>query len=925
MSASLKEKMKYGLPVLLTLLLGSVNLAMKQIFPFENHTIDYYDMAQQIAAFYYHVYDVLHGEKALFFDWYTALGVNMAMSTSGCSNLSLFNLFFLFIPRDFLLESLSIFNLLKMMCMTFTMYLYLHKTYRAPYFFETVLSVGYGFCGFVLVLYITNQWMDIAVLFPLIMLSLQKLFRDGTMRWYILTLSLALINSYYLSFMILIFIFLMTGFLILAERLFEKKESRAQYSIVRLGLGTLVSVLISAFILIPQLMQTLVSARFENENGGGLLGQYLSILKQVNGAYTTRWWTLLGLSFSAALVFCGLLRFFREKKGTFLVCGSILLMVLELFFESINLIWHFGSYVQYPIRNGFMIYFVLAACACYYAQKLFGEELSKRRIILRKTVLLLPAGVVVTAFLTYAGTALYANHPGLSLRTVFHITAAVMGVSFLVYVCLLWIKDGRYRYGSACLLVFELLFYTFLLIGKPTFVTGYSEEPEQEGEYIRICNQLAEQFSLEPDSLARVKNPDESLNSNYGLVLRRPELSNWTHLISPQLQQGAGAWGYSYQFTRLLDAGGTAFSDALLGVTETISLVEQEAALYEQTDSAAVTIDHLTGEQAVYGLYKNRYTLPWGMTIPETAEPDMEEADLVSLQNALYQALADTSKSGVIASWIKDGNTVEEASVSSFETEQTDQVRTEKLHIRVSGEKALYFSGSGGDREDMNTEIFVNGKAVFIPSIKETDNTLYPAHFNNNAVSLGVFANEELTVEICMSLTEGELFDTQISALDLEKLSELCASHAEGDTGVVAGKRTLELTAQAEENGERLLLPLAFDEGWRVSVNGENVKAESFAGLFTVIPLTKGSNEVRMSYLPAGMKQGAAVTAGTLLLLLGAGLFGRFGKERRKNAALSVEKAVEARLRPLYMTGWTAVMIVMYLIPVVSGMIFILL
>ncbi len=924
MSASLKEKMKYGLPVLLTLLLGSLNLAMKQMFPFGDHTIDYYDMAQQIASFYYHVYDVLHGEKALFFDWYTALGVNMAMSTSGCSNLSLFNLFFLFVPRDFLLESLSIFNLLKMMCMSFTMYLYLHKTYRAPYFFETALSVGYGFCGFVLVLYITNQWMDVAILFPLIMLSLQKLFREGKVCWYILTLSLALINSYYLSFMILIFIVIMTGFLILAERLFEKKERRTQYSIIRLGVGTFSAILISSFILLPQLIQTFVSARFENENSGGLLGQYLSILKQVNGAYTTRWWTLLGLSFSAALVLLGLLRFRKEKKSVFLVCGSILLMVLELFFESINLIWHFGSYIQYPIRNGFMIYFVFAACACYYAQKLFERKPSEKETVSVKAIVLFLVGFASAAFLTYAGTVWYADHPGLSLRTVFHMTAVVMGVSFLVYVCLLWFQGGRYRYGSACLLMFELLFYTFLMIGKPTFITGYSEEPEQEGEYIRICNQLVEQFSLEPDVLARVKNPDESLNSNYGLVLRRPALSNWTHLISPQLQQGAGAWGYSYQFTRLLDAGGTAFSDALLGVTETISLVEQEDALYEQTDSATVTIDHLTGEQAIYELYQNRYTIPWGILIPKTEELKMEKEDLVSLQNTLYQALFGSFDAGLIVSWIKNGDTIEKAVVSSFQTEQTEQVRTETLHIRADGETALYFSGSGGDREDLNTEIFVNGTAVLVPSIKETDNTLYPAHFNNNAVCLGVFTNEELTVEIRMKLTEGEPFDTQISALDLEKLSALCAYYANEDTKVTAGKRTLEVSAQAEKDGEQLLLPLAFDEGFRVSVNGEKVEAESFAGLFTVIPLAKGGNEVSMSYLPAGMKPGSIVTISTLLILLGARIFERYGKEQHKNAMLSTEKAVEVRLKSFYMTCWAALMIAMYLIPLTAGMITIL-
>lgn len=924
MSANLKEKIKYIVPVLLTLFLGCVILALKQMFPFGTDTIDYYDMAQQITAFYYHVYDMLHGTKAFFFDWYTALGVNMAMSTSGCSNLSLFNLFFLFVPRDMLLESLSIFQLLKMMCMTFTMYVYLHKTYRAPYYIETVLSAGYGFCGFVLVLYITNQWMDLAILFPLLMLALGKLLKTGKMRMFTVLLTLMLINSYYITFMVLIFIFLMVGLKLFSERLFEQKEKREQYHLLRLGLAVLLSLGISAFILVPQLMQTLASARFENENGGGLFSQYLSILKQTTPAYTTRWWTLLGLSFAAAVILTGLIRNRKNKKVTFLVCSAIFMMVLELFLESVNLLWHFGSYVQYPIRNGFMIYFVFAVSACFYAQQEAGgqEEYigacenseSHPGHPSHPGIWTLVPGVCAAILIAAASICIYKNYPQLPVRTVFHVTAAFMAVSFAVYMALLLWKKGRYCYLSVFLITAEVLFYTFLLLGKPAFVTGYSEEPEQEGEYVRICNQLSDAFDLKPDYLARVKNPDESLNANYGLVLRRPAMSNWTHMISPGLQQGAAAWGYSWQFTRLLDAGGTAFSDALLGITDTISSIPQESALYGQADSAGICVDHITGEEETYYHYKNRYTLPWGMVIQKTSALDVKQEDMVSLQNAFYQMLSHDTD-GVIASWMKDGSTVDDVYVSDYRTEKKDSIQTETLSVNVEGSAALYFSGCGGDREDKNTVILVNGEPIPVPSIKETDNSSYPAHFNNNAVCLGVFQNEEVSIEILMDLSLGEAFETQVSQLDLEKLSKLCDTYKDYDTGIHAGKNSLELTVQAKQAGEVLLLPLAADAGWEVTVNGRQGTAKAVAGLFSGILLDEGENAVSMKYLPSGMKGGTILSVFTLLLAL----LSVVVLNRKADRAGQMELRIERWLKPLYMTGWTAAVLIVYLIPIAAA------
>ena len=50
------------------------------------------------------------------------------------------------------------------------------------------------------------------------------------------------------------------------------------------------------------------------------------------------------------------------------------------------------------------------------------------------------------------------------------------------------------------------------MYGKPAFITGYSEEPEQEGEYIRICEQLMEKMDLQAESIYRISRTDYSSN-----------------------------------------------------------------------------------------------------------------------------------------------------------------------------------------------------------------------------------------------------------------------------------------------------------------------------------------------------------------------------------------------------------------------------
>lgn len=931
--------------MLISALIYCVILCVKHIFPFGKTTIDYYDLSQQIAPLYYHIHDMLHSKTAFFYNFYSGLGINMSVVTSGCSGLSPFNLFFLLVPRDYLLESLSFFQLIKVMAMTFTMFFYLDKRFRAPRFFNIFLSVNYAFSGFVLTLYMENKWMDIAVFFPLLMYFYDRMVHGGRITGYVVTLALVIISSFYMGAIILVFIFLYTGVRILADMLYRTKpgkalssengkmegepEGKRRHFILELGFSTFLGILLSSFILIPQLTQLFASTRFENGSGsgseGGILGFYLNILKQTEPAYTTRWWALFNLAFSAAVIFVGLLRVRGNRKLRFLTITLAVMTLAELFIESINLLWHFGSYIQYPIRNGFIINFVFAILACMYAERMFTTEVAQTEDSNGQGFEWVSlAGLLVTVILFAIFVSIYSRHPGMEVRSVFHIVLVMMLISFAGYAAVLFWQNGAHYSLSLMILCTELLCYGFIMYGGPTYVTGYSEEPEQERDYIRIATQLKKDFGLSSEYLYRVKNPDESLNANYSFILERPALSNWTHIIPGSLQKSSSEWGYSTQFTRLLDAGGTVFTDALIGVRDVISCLPQDEELYEKVSSTEVEVD---GKSVEYTWYKCRYSLPFGVPVYANAmfDSELENRNPVSLQNQMYRSLtgADTEYEQEIADFlVRRGQLIDESAVLEI-TEPSSQVKRYTFSTEVKGKKALYFNSQTADMEDGNMSITVldrdGSRAIAVPSIKDTDNTDYPAHFNNNILYLGSYENENVSVIVDVDRSKGEDYPVNISQLDLEKLRCLCDSYRDfPDEHISAGKKSISFNASVSEDAGSvvMLLPVAYDEGWTLRVNGKKSDIMySYSGLFTAIPLYSGDNNYKMTFFPSGMGLGIVIS------FLGLAIFAAIIVIRHQkitvieNELVVLSRDGEKWLTPVYMIVWAIAVILMYIIP----------
>lgn len=180
---NINKKKMFGEYFLLSVsiaLLWTFVLVFKNIYPFGDQSIMVGDGSDQIVPAYTHVWDVLHGQKSLFFDWYAGLGNNMAGTVLEFALVSPFNLFFLFINRSSLEASMSVFILVKLIAIAFSMRFLLRRWFWDVSSGMTVLfCVLYAFSPFNMEYYYVSRWAEMSFMFPLLMYGYLRLMNEG--------------------------------------------------------------------------------------------------------------------------------------------------------------------------------------------------------------------------------------------------------------------------------------------------------------------------------------------------------------------------------------------------------------------------------------------------------------------------------------------------------------------------------------------------------------------------------------------------------------------------------------------------------------------------------------------------------------------------------------------------------------------------
>ena len=884
---SLFQRVKlYAIPGLITCAVIVFIYVFKGIWPFGANRIDYFDNMQQVAPLYAHLWDWMHGKASLWFDWYTGFGTNVSMSISAFSMLSPFNLLLYLFPRTLILESISILTLVKMIFMAVAMYAYINKKYNSlSYNMKIVFSLMYTFCGYT-VLYGScfTPWMDIVALFPLLMLAYENMIQTGKKLFYIIMVAIIFIINYYLGAMSLVYIFLISGAYVL---LMSKKEKIKEHA-WNLGIGTVAGLGLSCFVLVPVMMQLSGSQR--GGSGQGIVSQYIGWIKSAiisdgQMAAFQRWMMLYGMAFAAAVIIMGLKKFKEEKNTIRYMISLLLISLLPIVVEGINLMWHFGSYNGYTLRNGYIVAFTLITVAAYFAQRMFEEVTADKKQLVKQLVIFVVAAAVYAV--------IYNIIPSNDIiLAAFILFIAIFIAAFIFYNKKLK-KDGiGFDFNTIIAIVaIEVFIGAYSLIGPPKF---YEYEPYQYGDYVQAANEVKDSLDIEESVTDRIVNPDISLNANYPLILRRSAMSSFTAALQSDTQSYSKKFGYSKYFLWLLDSGGTVFTNSLFHVTQAVNVNELDSQMY-----TAVRSD---GD---YTLYDANYKLPFAMSVNKNITRQDFSGNWEDLHNIFYKALTNDTQD------IVNG--------MSYTKKESSVIR--EYNVRADGKQAVYINIV--DVNNRNTDanaswlissmhIYVNGEAVLVPTLGDVKNTAYFTDYNNNLVYLGTFENENFTIRVeyddpwYLKVSE-----VSFAGLDMDKMQSLVDKHADDycETSYTSDSLTVKLNGSGVNN--MALIPVVYSDNWNVKVNGKKVKAKSVCGLFTGVDIHAGENVIEMTFEPKGKKAGMLISLATLIMMIASALILKFTK-------LKVPALLKMCAAFIYLELYNIVIVAMFLIPVVA-------
>lgn len=803
------------------------------IYPFGSESIAYLDMPQVYVPEYTFLWDVLHGKESLFFSWNSAAGVNMTASVNSVSLLSPINLvFFLLCPRETVFDSMSWLLAVKMAAMGLAMLLFIDRKYRVPRCWKAMFALLYPFSGYVLQYYTNICWLDIAIMVPLIALALGRLIAKGRIIPYILVLSYTVIQSIYLSYMVYLYLVLAAGLYI---ALAVPKATRKTV-ILNFGFSSVAALLVSSFIAIPSFLQMKESARFGSVRG------YINIIMEPAGTDTEKIAMFLVLtSLPVAMILVHSARRGLDKKKKIVAAVSVSLLALPVYFENIDLLWHLGSYNFFPMRFAFLIPFTLLTVSCSLLEPRFEPVREVKKLPRMLYPALTVAAVPVFIYAAYLMCRRFYENGGefrlitdKNLKTV--LPAYLLLVCFYA-VCAVFGAKKTAMFMASLALVFEIGFFT-----DRALTHGVPRTREYDLAFLEYCEEIQKGLNPASNRLDRIKNPDTLLNSNYPFLIDCPAVSNFTHMLPRYLPDSLKAMGYSKSYTRILDAGGTPLTDALLNIKHTVTKEKLDKRLYEPLK----TIGGFT-------LYRNRFSLPFGLVLPgDITESEFMEGDSFEVNNRMYSLLSTSGG-------------------ELFETVDSGKADDKGLDytIEVTGRKHLFFSAPYiGKLQRGSVIIYVNSTPVNIPYTGYPENQLYSAAFNNNLIDLGAFENETVKVSVIKINPDAHTGDVKLALLDtseLESISKAAGLKASAD--VLAGKRSLDLACDGESDDDYLFLPITADKGWSCRVNDETTEIETAFGAFMAVKLNNGPNTVSLRFVPYGMKAGLFISAAALLFI----------------------------------------------------------
>lgn len=857
-----KDRKEYNTYLKVTILIIMIFLFvyyLKGLYPFGENSIVYGDMAQQTAAFYYNFYDVIKGSSSIFIDMNTAMSFNV-YSTMLTYFISPFTYIILLFSRENILQAINIVFLFKIIfCGISCIWMLKKLSKNISDYWIVILSLLYAFNSYNLIMYQIISWLDIVIIFPIFLVALKRLLDDKRVSLYIISLSIIICFSYQIAFMVLIFTLLIS--LVYSISYVNKTERASRIFI--LGISTIISVFITLPKTLPAVIQTFSSTR-NPETITNILSSGTSYMydKQV---------FLFSLAVIYPILVLLITKYKYEKRILIVGISALIFTLTPIVVDSTNKIWHMGSYSSFPLRFGFIPILICIIMVGAYLDK-YSKNEKKQRYNSTKKVLI---GGLVIAILLFAlvlllilkkyygdmqsafwSLTLYGDLKIYKILLLITLGFLLLS-SILIFSYRKNLNNKLFKYIFSIIIAMSIIFYSYIYIGIEFVMddTNYKYS---------TMNNIGD--NIEDESFYRIKDNDlvyTGYTANMPMVSNEKNLSSYTSVTSEEHMQTMKKLGYTSNWTRTYDGGGTIFTDSLFNVKYVISTRELEEDFYTLVDS----FDDIL-------IYKNKYFIRNGIKISNVYNnfEELSDKTVFEAQNCIYNSIIGLNSSEeVLINELEfldfqNVNVINKDGLITFEIIDANKPAYIKRKVSIENNKRVYLNMLMSTNNSENSSIFntvnvyVNGEA-FNSYIGEPSNE-YPTVMNNGLLDLGTYHQEELEVSLEIK-SNFCIKEISLGLLDLDKLELLVNKYKNEEDILKTDQNKLYVSVEGSKD-ESLFLAIPYDLGWNAEVNGEKIVIEKVFGNFISIPLKEGLNDIKLTFIPTGFKVGISVSILTI-------------------------------------------------------------
>ena len=847
----------YYMPFIIIFIIIMVVFVTQKITPFGKNTITIIDSLHQYVPFYSEYMDKLKHEGSLFYTWNIALGSNF-MSLSSYYLSSPFNYLLLLFKKEYIVAGACLIIALKVSLSGTTMAYYLaHKNsskHVDKSFVIIAISVCYGLNNYMIGYNWCTMWMDVIMIFPLIMLGFEKLMREKNPKLYALSLFYALYCNYYIGYIVCLFLVL--WFLLYNHRSFKIFF----FNGLRFAFYSLISGGMVAFLLIPAYFGIMSTSAGEMKlPKWEWYGNIFNLLKQQ--FFLTM--PITNQNFDGGVnLYCGMLAVFAAFLYNFTgkihpyekLKNVLLLVILGVSFNSttMNYIWH-GFHDQYGIPNRFSFLFIFVLLVMTY------EAL--RRVYRTHVVFIFGSALLSVAYLFLC-----------NMEADEHMTKRILIASVVmifIYMILCELRSLKVYKGF----LFSIFISTACVVEMSIssllgfFYAGYSNyyDKYKTTKAVTEANNRIEEIAGYENAGFYRSELMKSIVLDEVTWHNMPSVGTFCSTVLGDVTHTMGRLGFYTGANEFLYMGNSPFTNSIFNVRY---LIKRPGDLDNYNYNFVESVD---GAE----IYENPYPLSIGFSVSENVKNWNPDAGY-PFSNITNLAYYMTGYSGFMKSkelyYTVESDTAD-VSVVGNKVNMTPYASGNvgfKLYFDVEESGDYYINCRGNSVTKIR--FYINGEEyaydryqiqIFhLGDLEEGDNVCVEYCYNNAA------SNSQIaTIDVaCFDLNN---FMNVYNVLSMNMLDV-----KEYDDGYIYGNINM-------TEGNTLFTTIPYDTGWTVKIDGRESDYYN-SNAFIGIDMEPGEHTVEMVYVPKGLYTGMIISFISWLLFIMGTMYNSHKKDSKK-------------------------------------------